>query len=79
MLLVEADLFASVLPIKGIELGIQLSEEFTQQNVQLANLVKTPQGRLGFLNTVHFMSEQSHLLGAPHLLKEAILITQSEI
>jgi hypothetical protein len=79
MLLVEADLFASVLPIKGLELGIQLSEEFSQQNGQLAALIKSPQGRLGFLRSVKFMSEQSHLLGAPQVLEQAILLMQSEI
>jgi hypothetical protein len=77
MLLVEADLFASSLPIKGVELGRRLSEEFIKQDARLAASITTNEGRLGFLNTVSFISEQSQLLNAPQVLQEAILMTQS--
>ena len=77
MLMVEADLLASVLPIKGVELGIKLSNEIKSQDEVLANLIKSSAGRLGFLNTVAFLSAQSHLLGLDQILKTAILkITQ---
>jgi len=77
MLMVEADLLASVLPIKGVELGIKLSNEIMPQDEVLANFIKSSEGRLGFLNSVAFLSAQSHLLGLDQILKTAILkITQ---
>jgi hypothetical protein len=77
MLMVEADLLASVLPIKGLELGIKLSDEIKHYDEVLANLIKSSAGRLSFLNSVAFLSAQSHLLGLDQILKTAILqITQ---
>jgi hypothetical protein len=77
MLMMEADLLASVLPIKGVELGIKLSNEIMPQDMVLANFIKSSEGRLGFLNSVAFLSAQSHLLGLDQILKTAILkITQ---
>jgi hypothetical protein len=78
MLMVEADLLASVLPIKGVELGIKLSNEIKSQDEVLANLIKSSAGRLGFLNTVAFLSAQSHLLGLDQILKTAILKIKQE-
>ncbi len=79
MLMVEADLFASTLPKKGVELGNLLSEEISSQDPQLSEFIKSPKGRLGFLNSVQFLSPQSHILGAPQILKEAISMTQHHI
>ena len=77
MLMVEADLLASVLPIKGLELGMQLSHEIMPQDEVLANFIKSSEGRLSFLISVAFLSAQSHLLGLDQILKTAILkITQ---
>jgi hypothetical protein len=77
MLMVEADLLASILPIKGVELGIKLSNEIMPQDGVLANFIKSSEGRLSFLNSVAFLSTQSHLLGLDQILKTAILqITQ---
>ncbi len=77
--MVEADLFASTLPKKGVELGNLLSEEISSQDPQLSEFIKSPKGRLGFLNSVQFLSPQSHILGAPQILKEAISMTQHHI
>lgn len=77
MLMVEADLLASVLPIKGVELGIKLSNEIMPQDEALANFIKSSEGRLSFLKSVAFLSDQSHSLGLDQILKTAILqITQ---
>jgi hypothetical protein len=77
MLMVEADLLASVLPIKGVELGIKLSNEIIPQDEALANFIKSSEGRLSFLKSVAFLSAQSHLLGMGQILGMAILkITQ---
>ena len=77
MLMVEADLLASVLPIKGVELGIKLSNEIMPQDEALANFIKSSKGRLSFLKSVAFLSAQSHLLGLDQILGMAILkITQ---
>ena len=73
MLMVEADLFASVLPIKGVELGRKLSDEIMPHDKVLANIIKSSEGRLDFLNSVAFLSAQSHLIGLNQILKEAIL------
>ena len=77
MLMVEADLLASILPIKGVELGIKLSNEIMPQDEALANFIKSSKGRLSFLKSVAFLSAQSHLLGLDQILGVAILkITQ---
>jgi len=77
MLMVEADLLASVLPIKGVELGIKLSDEIIPHDEVLANFIKSSQGRLGFLQSVAFLSAQSQQLGLDQILKAAIFqITQ---
>jgi hypothetical protein len=73
MLMVEADLLASVLPIKGVELGKKLSDEIMPHDKVLANIIKSSEGRLDFLNSVAFLSAQSHLIGLDQILKEAIL------
>ncbi len=56
MLLVEADLCASALPQRGIELGLQLAKEWEGRDVELAQMVKSPAGRIRFLESIAFYS-----------------------
>ena len=78
MLMVEADLLASVLPIKGVELGRKLSDEIMPHDKVLANIIKSSEGRLGFLKSVAFLSAQSNLLGLDQILKTAIFEIRPE-
>ena len=63
MLLIEADLMASILPERGVLLGQKLSDEWKDQNIEASNAVKTNAGRLGFLNYIKFLSPQASLIG----------------
>ena len=78
MLLVESDLMASITPNYGLELGQRLSEEWRISNPSKADFVASPQGRLGFLHYVQFLSQHSKELGIPQLLEKSIgLVSQT--
>mgnify|MGYP006284716669 CR=1 FL=1 len=51
VLLVEADLFASMLPTYGVALGKLLAEEYSTEAPALASLIDSAEGRQGFLKT----------------------------
>ena len=76
MLLIEADLTPSVLPKRGVFLGYQLSKEFAAQNQVLSEQVKSPIGRINFLNSVQYHSSQSRLLGLDRLLEESLALAK---
>jgi hypothetical protein len=67
MLLVEADLLASVLPMRGRMLGKLLGQEWESINPKAAAAVASDQGRLKFLEYIRFLS--------PH----AIMLTMEDI
>ena len=69
MLLIEADLMASILPERGVLLGQKLSDEWKDQNIEASNAVKTNAGRLGFLNYIKFLSPQASLIGLDKIHK----------
>ena len=72
MLLVEADLMGSVLPVHGIELGQQLSQEWMIGNPESALRVTSTEGRLGFLRHIQFISPHSTLLGMDNVRQISI-------
>ena len=67
MLMVESDLLASALPIRGKMLGKLLGQEWQSSNPKTAANVASDQGRLKFLEYIHFIS--------PH----AIILTMEDI
>jgi hypothetical protein len=62
MLLVEADLLASVLPMRGRMLGKLLGQEWESNNPKAAATVASDQGRLKFLEYIRFMSPHAMML-----------------
>ncbi len=62
MLLVEADLLASVLPMHGKMLGQLLGQEWESSNPKAAAAVASDQGRLKFLEYIRFMSPHAMIL-----------------
>jgi hypothetical protein len=79
ILLLESDLMASSLPEKGIALGNLLSLEFEKSNPKMAGIVASIPGRLFFLKSVAFISDQAKSLGADLMLKQSILRVENEI
>jgi hypothetical protein len=76
MLLIEADLTPSALPKRGVFLGFQLSKEFAAQNLALSEQVKSPMGRVNFLNSIQYLSGHSHLLGLDKLLEKSLTLAK---
>ena len=72
MLLIEADLFASILPIKGQMLGVRLAEEWKSANPAKAIAVISKQGRVTFLESLRFVSPHSQVLGAEQIRLSSI-------
>lgn len=78
-LMVEADLFASVLPKHGELLGRRLGLEWSSDQPDLGVLVASKEGRLNFLGKLQFFSWQSKALGMPDILQMALKKLSSEI
>jgi hypothetical protein len=76
ILLVEADLFASMLPEYGILLGCQLSEEFQAEAPQVAQIIASPAGRLGFLKAHPFVSPNAKAMNFGSVIASAIETTR---
>ncbi len=72
ILLVEADLFASMLPEYGILLGNWLSEEFKAETPGLAQIIASPAGRLKFLSTHPYVSPNSRALNFVSVIESAV-------
>ena len=72
ILLVEADLFASMLPEYGILLGNWLSEEFRANAPQVAQIIASPAGRLGFLKAHPYVSPNSKALNFGSVIESAV-------
>jgi len=72
MLLIEADLFASILPIKGQLLGARLAEEWKSINPGKAATVNSSQGRVAFLEGLRFMSPHAQILRAEQIRLNSI-------
>lgn len=72
MLLVESDLLASTLPRRGILLGQQLSQEWSEINPIAAAAVISNKGRKAFLNRIRFISPQSTSLQMENIRSQSI-------
>ena len=62
LLMVEADLMASVLPVRGALLSRNLAMEWKQNYPDMAKSVNSIKGRIGFLERIQFTSPHSHVL-----------------
>ena len=62
LLMVEADLMASILPVRGAVLSSNLAMEWNQNYPDMAKIVNSIEGRLGFLEKVRFTSPHSQIL-----------------
>ena len=72
MLMVEADLLASTLPISGKMLGELLAKEWMLTNPAGAVMVASNQGRLRFLEHIRFISPHAKLLNLEAIRKLSI-------
>ena len=62
LLMVEADLMASVLPVRGALLSHNLAVEWKQNYPDMAKSVNSIEGRISFLERIQFTSPHSHVL-----------------
>jgi hypothetical protein len=72
MLMVEADLLASVLPMRGKMLGKLLGQEWESSNPKAAASVASDQGRLKFLEYVRFISPHAIMLKMDDIRNQSI-------
>jgi len=72
MLMVESDLLASTLPKHGQILGQLLALEWTATNPQGALIVASKEGRIKFLEYIHFISPYAIMLGMETIRQESI-------
>ena len=72
MLLVEADLLASVLPMRGRMLGKLLGQEWESINPKAAAAVASDQGRLKFLEYIRFISPHAIMLKIEDIRHQSI-------
>lgn len=76
-LAVEADLFASLLPLRGFYLGSRLADEILPSNPDLAERLRTLEGRLAFLKTCKPHSSAAIRLGLADIVTAQIRVIQS--
>ena len=62
-LMIESDLFASILPSQGMRLSERLAQEWQSHDPDLAKIVASPKGRLAFLNKLNLFSAQAKIVG----------------
>ena len=72
MLMVEADLLASILPIHSKLLGKLLGQEWESSNPKAAASVASDQGRLKFLECVRFISPHAIMLKMEDIRNQSI-------
>jgi len=72
MLIVESDLLASALPIRGKILGKLLGQEWESSNPKAAANVVSDQGRLKFLEYIHFISPHAIMLNMEDIRQQSI-------
>jgi hypothetical protein len=72
MLLVEADLFSSSLPTKGLKLSARLAEELKNSSPSKSDIVKSTEGRLAFLKHIKFVSPHALALKFEEIRKKSI-------
>lgn len=72
MLMVESDLLASALPVRGKMLGNLLGQEWESSNPKAAAAVTSDQGRLKFLEHIRFISPHAIMLTMEAIRNQSI-------
>jgi len=72
MLMVEADLMGSTLPMHGLQLSQLLAQEWEISNPKSSLTVASAVGRLGFLKHIRFISPHAIKLGIDKIRQESI-------
>lgn len=72
LLMSEADIFASLMPVYGIQKGKKLSEENLRAGVPNASIIAMPQGRQWFLKNSFISSPHAKALGLDLLVRQQI-------
>jgi hypothetical protein len=72
MLLVESDLVASVLPIRGRELTSRLVQEWAEPYPEKSIALQNQLGYLSFLASLQFISPHSFRAGLPQILNHSL-------
>ena len=72
MLMVESDLLASALPVRGKILGKLLGREWESIDPEAAAAVTSNQGRLKFLEHIRFLSPHAIMLGMEDIRQHSI-------
>ena len=72
LLMVEADLMASILPVRGAFLSRNLAKEWNQNYPDMAKFVNSTEGRISFLERVQFTSPHSQALNISAIQKAHI-------
>lgn len=75
-LAVDADLFASLLPARGFQLGARLAEEQVRAGLTEAKSLASLQGRLGFLRFAPLLSLATQSLGMRDLVDAQLSVIQ---
>ena len=77
MLLVESDLVASVLPVRGRELTSRLVQEWAGPYPEKSIALQNQLGYLSFLASLQFISPHSFRAGLPQILNHSLLELRS--
>ena len=79
MLLVEADLASSVLPLRGRLLAGRLSDEWAKPYPEKSIALRNQVGYLSFLTSLQFVSPQAVFAGIPQILNNSLSQLRSQL
>ena len=79
MLLVEADLASSVLPIRGKLLTGRLCEEWAKPYPEKSIALRNQVGYLSFLTSLQFVSPQAACAGIPQILNNSLTQIRTQL
>jgi hypothetical protein len=79
MLLVEADLASSVLPVRGKLLTVRLSDEWAKTYPEKSIALRNQVGYLSFLNSLQFVSPHSAHAGISTILKHTLSQVRTQL
>jgi 3'5'-cyclic nucleotide phosphodiesterase len=79
MLLVEADLASSVLPVRGKLLAGRLSDEWSGPYPEKSIALRNQVGYLSFLDSLQFVSPQADSAGIPQILNNSLIQLRTQL
>jgi hypothetical protein len=79
MLLVEADLASSVLPLRGQLLAGRLSDEWAKPYPEKSIALRNQVGYLSFLTSLQFVSPQAACAGIPQILNNSLTQIRTQL